>query len=127
VLNGNGRSGAAGTAAGQLQSLGFVVSSTGDASSFSYGSNEIQYGPAGHAAAELLQSKLVGGATLVEEPNLTGSDLVLDVGSSYAGVLAPASSAGATSTTLPATPPSDVVFDNQQTLPEPWDPTPCNP
>jgi LCP family protein required for cell wall assembly len=127
VLNGNGQAGAAGTAAGQLQSLGFVVSSTGDASSFSYGSNEVQYGPAGHAAAELLQSRLVGGATLVEEPSLTGSGLVLLVGSSYAGVVASASSAGAPTTTAPATAPSDVVFDNQQTLPEPWDPTPCNP
>lgn len=127
VLNGNGTSGAAGTAAGQLRGVGFTVSGTGDASTFTYTSNEVEYGPAGLEAAQLLQRSLVGGATLVEQSGLTGDSVVLVIGSSYSGVNAPAGgSSSATTTTVPSTPASDVVFDNPQTLPEPWDPTPCS-
>jgi LCP family protein required for cell wall assembly len=127
VLNGNGTSGAAGTAEGQLRGIGFTVSGTGDASSFTYGANEIEYGPSGQQAAQLLQSKLVGGATLVPQSTLTGSSLVLVVGSSYAGVITSGGTASAPTTTVPPASSSNVVFDNPQTLPEPWDPTTCNP
>lgn len=126
VLNGNGNAGAAGSAAGQLHGLGFHVSGTGDASSFNYGANEIEYGPSGQAAASLLRSRLAGGATLVQQSGLGGDSLVLIVGSSYAGVVAPGSTPP-TTTTAPPTSASNVVFDNPKTLPEPWDPTTCNP
>ena len=129
VLNGNGTSGAANTAATALRNAGFTVSSTGDAASFTYSSNEVEYGPSGLAAAQLLQSSLTGGATLVPDSSLSGSSVILVVGSHYAGVSAPGSGTSTSTTTTTTLPTSaaNVVFDNPQTLPEPWDPTPCNP
>jgi LCP family protein required for cell wall assembly len=129
VLNGNGTNGAAGTAATALRDAGFTVSSTGDAASFTYGANEVEYGSNGLAAADLLQSSLTGGATLVPDSALQGSSVILVVGSQYAGATAPgsASTSTSTTTTIPASAAANVVFDNPQTLPEPWDPTPCNP
>lgn len=126
VLNGNGGAGAAGSAASQLRGLGFHVSGTGDASNFNYGGNEIEYGPSGQAAASLLRARLAGGATLVQQSGLGADSVVLIVGSSYAGVVSPGS-APATTTTAPPASASNVVFDNPKTLPEPWDPTTCNP
>ncbi len=124
VLNGNGLSGAAGTAATALQGAGFKIAGTGDAASFTYSANEIEYPSSERAEAQVLAAHLVGGAHLVADASLQGKTIDLIVGSTYNGVTGPSQSQPATTTTSPS---GNVVFDTPQTLPEPWDPTTCNP
>jgi LCP family protein required for cell wall assembly len=124
VLNGNGLAGAAGAAASQLRTLGYSIAGTADASQFTETADEIEYPPSQAAAARLLQSNLAGGATLVPDSSLSGSSITLIIGSAYNGVTSSSATTAPTTTTTPST---NVVFDNPATLPEPWNPTPCNP
>ncbi|HEV2361770.1 MAG TPA: LytR C-terminal domain-containing protein, partial [Acidimicrobiales bacterium] len=118
-----------------LQGEGFTVSGTGDASTYNYAHTEIEYGSGTSgalAAATELRAGLVSGATLVPDASLSGSNVTLIVGSDYNGVRTPpaASGSGVTTTTVTSNtqpPPSDIVFDNPKTLPEPWNPTTCTP
>jgi LCP family protein required for cell wall assembly len=124
VLNGNGVAGSAGSAATQLQTLGYKIAGTTDAAQYTYTANEIEYPPSQVAAARLLESDLAGGATLVPDSSLSGSSITLIIGSAYDGVTSSSSTGTPTTTTTPS---GNVVFDNPATLPEPWNPTPCNP
>ncbi|HEX6448009.1 MAG TPA: LCP family protein [Trebonia sp.] len=83
VLNGNGMSGIAAVAAGELTARGFTVTGTGDASSFGYASSVIEYGSAAaRAAAQTLHAQ-VPGATLREVPGLAGGSVVLILGAGF--------------------------------------------
>lgn len=72
--------------------------------------------PAQPYAHQVLTSFLKAGATS------TGGTTSTSPG--HGGTTTTPTTAPATGTTVPA---SQVVFDNQKTLPEPWNPTPCSP
>ena len=102
VLNGAGVSGLAGKAAGELQGDGFEISGKGDADSFRYITPVIRYGTGQRDKAALLQSAMVGGAELREDPTLRGVDLVLITGSGLKGIrLGAQAPAAAPTTTAP--------------------------
>jgi len=90
VLNGNGVTGAAASATGELQGLGFRVAETADADRHDYGRTLVRYAPGQEPAARLLASYLVNGADLAEEPSLARGtvDVTLVVGDDYAGTRA---------------------------------------
>jgi hypothetical protein len=132
VLNGSGVALVADQASQELHGLGYKLAGTGNAKNFGYTTNEIEYGLKGSAAAHRLGASLVDGATLVEDTALSGSTVDLIVGSYWDGVESNTVSSSPTTTipgesgTTGTTPAGDVVFDNPQTLPEPWDPTTCS-
>jgi len=95
VQNGNGLIHQASTAATALQAAGYTISGTGDAGSYSYPRNVIEYGPGGVGAARTLRASLAGGATLTPVSSLSGNDLELIVGNSWKGL----GSGGGSSTT----------------------------
>lgn len=105
VENGSGVASQAGTAASDLESAGFTVSTTTDATSFGHTANVVEYGPSGRAAARTLEADLAGGATLEADSSLTGTDLILITGTDFNGVSASGSSStsSTSSTTAPAT------------------------
>ena len=102
VLNGSGTAGEATSVAKQLQEGGFGVAGTGDADSFRYITPVIRYGTGQRDKAALLQSAMVGGAELREDPTLRGVDLVLITGSGLKGIrLGAQAPAAAPTTTAP--------------------------
>jgi LCP family protein required for cell wall assembly len=101
VLNGEGTPGAAAQAAAALETAGFTVAGTGDATEI--GRTTIRYGPEAEDAAQLLDQALVGGADLIVDETVTDTDLVLVLGADYQGVgpgpVAPVPRLSTTSTT----------------------------
>ena len=85
VLNGNGRTGAAGDAAARLQSLHYVVRSTGNAKRQNYATSVVMYrrGYEGEGArlARDLHVKVVGPLDGLSTTALHGGQLALVVGS----------------------------------------------
>jgi LCP family protein required for cell wall assembly len=104
VLNGSGVGGQAATAGQDLTSLGYHVTVSGDAPNFGMTTTEIEYAPDSLAAAQQLQSQMVGGATLVQDPALTPSPYNLEVvtGQTYKGVKGGAGSSSGSSGTAAA-------------------------
>jgi LCP family protein required for cell wall assembly len=104
VLNGSGVTHQAATAAQALQTAGFTVSGTGEAPNFSYGTNTIEYGSGDSADAQYLESRMVGGAALQPDSDLSSGDLVLITGGNYQGIntSAPSTSAAPATTAAPA-------------------------
>ncbi len=92
VLNGSGRTGQAGSVASLLRQSGFVVTGTGNADSARYITSVIRYGPNQENKARYLQSLVIGGAQVIPDPTVIGTNLVLITGSAYSG-LRPASGA----------------------------------
>jgi len=90
VLNGSGVAGQAATAAAALERDGYMVSSAGDASNFSYVQSVVEYGPGGLPAAKALQGRVPGGAALLQVSGLAPDALVLITGQSYTGTSATA-------------------------------------
>ena len=86
VLNGSGVPGQAGQVMRQLNARGFGAGGVGDAQGFGHALSEIRYGSGQLAKAQLLQAYLTGGAKLVPDSTLRGGDIVLIVGSRFAGV-----------------------------------------
>jgi LytR cell envelope-related transcriptional attenuator len=85
VLNGNGRSGAAGSAAGRLQHLGYKISGTANAHRQDYASSVVMYVP-GYRAEGIrlgkdLHVKVVAPLDGVGRSALHGGQLVVIVGS----------------------------------------------
>jgi hypothetical protein len=84
VLNGNGRSGAAATAAARLHALGYVIASTGNARRQDYASTVVMYrgGYRGEALrlAKDLHVKVVGPLDGLKPSALMGGQLALIVG-----------------------------------------------
>jgi LCP family protein required for cell wall assembly len=103
VENGSGTANQATTASDDLQQAGFAISGSQDAANFDYAANVVEYGSGGRPAAKTLRAALQGGATLKRDSALTGSDLILITGSSFAGI---ATSAGGSTTTTTTTVPT---------------------
>lgn len=84
VLNGNGRAGAAATAAGRLHGLGYRISSTGNASRQDYATSVVLYRPGyrseGVRLARDLGIKVVGPLDGVSQGLLHGGELAVIVG-----------------------------------------------
>ncbi|MEI8104332.1 MAG: LytR C-terminal domain-containing protein [Actinomycetes bacterium] len=84
VLNGNGHSGAASSAASQLQGLGYVVSGTGNAKHQNYATSVVMYRPgyraAGERLARELHVKVVGPLDGLRPGMLQGGQLAIILG-----------------------------------------------
>ncbi len=86
VLNGFGGNGAAEAAATSLHSLGFAINGTGNASSFDYADNVIQYAPGGLSGAYTLEAYVTGTTQIVESDQVPAGEVDLVLGSSYDGI-----------------------------------------
>jgi LCP family protein required for cell wall assembly len=108
VENGSGVGGQAALAGADLSDLGYRTAVSGDVPNFGLTTTEIEYAPDSLAVAKQLQSQLIGGATLIEDPALTPTiyNLALVTGQSFKGVIGSASSAGSTGATTTTTLPS---------------------
>jgi LCP family protein required for cell wall assembly len=113
VLNGSGTGGQAGQAAGQLRSAGFVVTGTGNAPGTKATSSQVLYAPGKQQAAQLLQGRVGGGASIQQDPALQGADVALVTGTSFSGI---------TSASAPAPAPAPAAAP--AALP-PFDPRAC--
>ncbi|MGI8750862.1 MAG: LCP family protein [Acidimicrobiales bacterium] len=119
VVNGSGVSGQAGQATTALSGAGYKATTNASSRAYVGAGNQIHYAPDSLSSAQLLASKLVGGATLTADPALTSTsyNLELTTGSSYSGLAKP----GATTTTAaPATttpPPPQGTSSTTYTLP----------
>lgn len=125
VLNGSGATGQAAQTAQELRTAGFGVTTYGDASSYTYQSSIISYGP-GHAAqARTLAAHVEGGAQVQADPSLQGPAVVLTTGSSFQGISASGTSAPTTTTTTTAPSGSSSSSATAPSSLPPWDPTAC--
>lgn len=86
VLNGFGGDQAASKAGSALHDVGFEVSGTADADSFSYTETVIRYLPSSAAKAHLLQTYVSGPTQLVEDSNLGTADVALVLGANFSGI-----------------------------------------
>ncbi len=113
------------TAAG-LRQAGFVVTGVANASTQTVARTQIEYAEGGRSAAVTVAAHLGGGTVMAADPQLTGDDVIVTLGSSFTGVTGPGgtpiSSTTTTTTTVPAAPPGNVYTNTQ---PEPWNPVPC--
>jgi LCP family protein required for cell wall assembly len=125
VVNGSGIGGQASQAGQELSQLGYTASVSGDAPNFGLSTTEIEYAPDSLAAAKQVQSQLIGGATLINDPALTPTAYNLEVvtGQSFKGVngspAATGGSAGSTSATTAAattTTVASAAIDGSQTV-----------
>jgi LCP family protein required for cell wall assembly len=97
VLNGNGMSGIAAVAAGELTARGFSVTGTSDASSFGYPSSVIEYGSSADLpAAQTLRAQL-SAATLREVPGLAAGSVTLILGADFTDLAPQSTSSSGTS------------------------------
>lgn len=103
VVNGSGVNGQAGQATAALSGAGYQASTNAASRAYIGAASQIHYAPDSLASAQLLASKLAGGATLIVDPSLTATsyNLELITGSSYSGLAKPG-----TTTTTPAAPPT---------------------
>jgi LCP family protein required for cell wall assembly len=85
VYNGSGTSGLAGTAADELTSAGYVVSSTGNADSMDYTTTEIRYASGDEGLAATLAGA-VPGAVSKQVDDATSGTVQLVLGSDFNGV-----------------------------------------
>ena len=86
VLNGTGVSDQANRTNAALQVVGFNAVKPGDADRFVYDVTTIRFGRGQQDKAELLRSHLLGGAVLIDDPDLTAVDVVLITGADFVGV-----------------------------------------
>jgi len=120
VLNGSGINGQAKQASQWLEQVGFTVGRTGNASEDGLDDREttlIRHGPDGRGQADLLASRLVGGATIEKDPSLERDELLLVTGTDFDGVRgddgevleagAPSNASARQTTTTIAPPPSE--------------------
>jgi LCP family protein required for cell wall assembly len=103
ALNGSGLPGQAEQAASGLRNAGFNVVGTGNAPSFGFKQSEVLYAPGRQAEGQLVQSEVVGGASLGSSASLGAAQVALVTGSSFGGIKASAPAAGAPApqTTIP--------------------------
>ena len=87
VQNGSGISGQAGLVADEIGEAGFNVAGTGDADSFDHVRTVVRYTADQAASADLLARYLAAGAELEQVDDLGGADVILVVGTDWAGVL----------------------------------------
>jgi hypothetical protein len=116
VLNGSGVTGQAGSVSAALRQQGFVVTGTGAADSYRYITSVIRYADGQQAKAQFLQSLIVGGAQILADPSLSGTDLELITGSSWAGIRAATAAPGG-GTTTPSSVPTTIAPTTTTTAP----------
>lgn len=85
VFNGSGISGAAASAAAELESAGFVVASTGNADSAQYTATEVRYA-AGEAAQAATLAAAIPGSTTAQVDDVAAGTVQLVLGSDFNGV-----------------------------------------
>jgi LCP family protein required for cell wall assembly len=134
VLNGSGATGQAQQAAQALTSAGFKVANYGDANSYGYQSSIVTYGPGHEAQARTLAEHVKGGASINEDPNMSGPVITLTTGASYGGISAkalpgavrsaPSSGSGGSGTTAGSST-GGASAASGSAKPPPWDPTAC--
>lgn len=86
VLNGSGTYGVAGTAATELTSRGFTVTGTGNAPTFGYTSNVIEYQSASQLPQVNTLKKAIAGAQVKRVPGLQPGTISLIVGTDFTGL-----------------------------------------
>jgi LCP family protein required for cell wall assembly len=109
VLNGSGTAAQASRAANELRSAGFVVAGTGNAAGTRSATSSVLYAPGKQPAAQLLQGRVGGGASIQQDPALQGADVALVTGTSFSGITPAAAPAPAPAAAPapPALPPFD--------------------
>jgi LCP family protein required for cell wall assembly len=120
VLNGSGTAGQAARASSQLRSAGFVIAGTGNDAGTRMATSEVLYAPGKQQAAQLLQGRVGGGASIQQDPALKGADVSLVTGASFAGITPTAAAAAPAPAAAPAAAPAPAP----PVLP-PWDPRAC--
>jgi LCP family protein required for cell wall assembly len=130
VLNALGTAGLAASAATKLRGSGYQIATVGNAPSADLSRSQVAYAPGRLADAKTLAGTLIGGASLVEDPSLTGSQLTLILGPGFTGVRAlsgsgsasgsEGSGSGAGAGSAKKTKPKKAVPDLR-----PYDPGPC--
>lgn len=86
VLNGFGANGAATAAAAALHGEGFAINGTGNASSFEYADNVIQFAPGNLSDAYTLEPYVTGTTQIVESLDVPAGEVQLVLGSTYDGI-----------------------------------------
>jgi hypothetical protein len=86
VLNGFGGNGAATAAAAALHRQGFDINGTGNASSFEYSDNVIEYAPGELSGAYTLDAHVTGITQIVESDQVPTGEVQLVLGSTYDGI-----------------------------------------
>jgi polyisoprenyl-teichoic acid--peptidoglycan teichoic acid transferase len=129
VLNALGTTGLAATTATKLRQSGYRITGVGNAPSADLARSQITYAPGRLADAKALAGTLVGGASLLEDPSLTASQLTLIIGPGYAGIRPLASSgSGAGKASGSESSSSDTRTTRpRKAAPDlrPYDPRPC--
>jgi LCP family protein required for cell wall assembly len=128
VLNGSGAPGQANQAVSGLAAVGFSATSGGNAASFTNTASVVTYGPGMGEAARVVAEHVEGGASVIEDPSITGSTVVLTTGSSFRGIATTANAGSLRATTATTVAPSVAAASKapgQSSYP-PWDPTPCS-
>jgi LCP family protein required for cell wall assembly len=97
VLNGSGRNGLAGTTLPELQLRGFGPGPVGNAPATA--KTLVRYPPGNLAKAELVARYLGGVGSLVEDPSVKDSDVVVVIGNDWRGVHGKGKTVSAPSTT----------------------------
>ncbi|HEY7605256.1 MAG TPA: LCP family protein, partial [Actinomycetes bacterium] len=86
VLNALGTAGLAATTATKLRQSGYRIATVGNAPSADLARSQITYAPGRLADAKALAGTLVGGASVLEDPSLTASQLTLILGPGFTGI-----------------------------------------
>jgi polyisoprenyl-teichoic acid--peptidoglycan teichoic acid transferase len=121
VLNALGTAGLAATTATKLRQSGYRIATVGNAPSADLARSQITYAPGRLADAKALASTLVGGASLLEDPSLTASQLTLILGPGFTGIRPlPSSGSESSGSDAKKTRPQKAAPDLR-----PYDPRPC--
>jgi polyisoprenyl-teichoic acid--peptidoglycan teichoic acid transferase len=121
VLNALGTAGLAATTATKLRQSGYRIATVGNAPSADLARSQITYAPGRLADAKALASTLVGGASLLEDPSLTASQLTLILGPGFTGIRPlPSSGSESSGSDAKKTRPKKAAPDLR-----PYDPRPC--
>jgi polyisoprenyl-teichoic acid--peptidoglycan teichoic acid transferase len=126
VLNALGTNGLAATTATKLRQSGYRIATVGNAPAADLARSQISYAPGRLADAKALASTLVGGASLLEDPSLTASQLTLMLGPGFTGIR-PSGSGGSGSAERKASGSDAKKPGSKKAAPElrPYDPRPC--
>jgi polyisoprenyl-teichoic acid--peptidoglycan teichoic acid transferase len=119
VLNALGTTGLAAATATSLRRSGYRIATVGNAPSADLPRSQIAHAPGHLADAKALAGRLLGGASLVEDPTLAPSHLTLVLGPGFGGVRPPSPDGGANGRSNTKTRPK-AVPDLR-----PYDPRPC--
>jgi LCP family protein required for cell wall assembly len=119
VVNGSGVAGQAAAATAALTGAGYQATTNTTSRAYVGTANQIRYSPDALASAQLLASKLAGGATLTADPTLTSTsyNLELITGGTYSGLARPGATPTTAAAPAPAPPPPPGTSTSTYTLP----------